>query len=385
MKHRCRHVFLPWFAALALGMLGSVGCDQADRSSSPTEEPAAGGISLDEAPADPAALLAPSDTSAWESEDPQEFQSLSLALEQAPPGDTADANAVPDGADVYHLLVVWGRPVFTPNAKKITDWTGQIRVTAGTIRPLRLVRFDLEDHLVADNDPTSVHFVSKTRPHHDGLLLRIVAPAGANGEVVFQTGPLTKSFAFSELAHLHAAVPTGGGEGVLFVGKAFDPACAGGFLKGFWKRSGPHGGLLGGAWFNAQGDAVAKVLGIWGQRKDGKRLLFAMLVSPSGLKGVIAGTYAPFPVELPGVLDGGMFKGLLIGPGLAPLAGFKGAYTEPVVPGKGFFLGGWTPASCLDLPKKPCADGADAATCVSDEATPMCDCAGSMPCTCSMP
>src|SRR5262249_46782701 len=132
--------------------------------------------------ADPAMLaLAPMDVTVVQSVEPSDM--------------TTEAAAVA-GAKAYRVVLLWGhlpapRDATNDDATPAReDWTGSITVDAGAIGMKRTIAFDVNDHVDPRTDAKSIAFTSHTLPYVDGMLLRVVLPAGATPTLHFATSAL---------------------------------------------------------------------------------------------------------------------------------------------------------------------------------------------------
>ncbi len=173
----------------------------------------------------------------------------------------------------YHVMLLWGhmRPAgdasAPPKATRI-DWTGSVSVDSGAVGVLRTLAFDRNDGVEAQTSARVVSFVSHTLPAVDGLLVRVVVPAGAARTLHFETQALTSDISLAPreldkggllpLAH----VPAGG---LAWIGYQDDPGCAQGFTFGHWTSLGPDLGTIRWRVMDGDGETIGHARGIWGQ------------------------------------------------------------------------------------------------------------------------
>src|SRR6185369_6076850 len=99
------------------------------------------------------------------------------------------------------------------------DWTGGVSVDQGAIGVKRTLKFDLHDSVDPRNAPNVVTFVSHTLPHVDGLLLKIVVPAGGSQTLHFDTAALGADIDLSQLdAKGGGRVDVDGRNGLAWIG-----------------------------------------------------------------------------------------------------------------------------------------------------------------------
>lgn len=268
-----------------------------------------------------------------------------------PAAEPDDAGALPAsagarGADVYLLRVVWGQLRGDLSVEPITDWSGGVRAEGAAVQILRTLRFDARDHIVRPRPgPAAFAFVSHTRPHHDGLLLRVVAPAGGEGAVTLHLGEHQRSYRLADLAELTELHRVGHNQVLVQAmqvrsSEAPDD-CAEGFLTGRWRKTGARGGKFAGRWVSGEGETHGFLFGIYGQRANGDRVFVGKYVGPrGGFRGRVVGTYTPTE-DGAGELRGRWLSrqgtdGGLIG----------GAYHAGEGAGRGFLRGRWQSAAC---------------------------------------
>lgn len=121
-----------------------------------------------------------------------EVQSEQSAITQAmPPTTTAPAP--------LHLRVTWGYLGGDFRAREWINWTGGVKVDHGTASLEHLIFFERHDMAQPSTDPTQVRWQSRTRPHFDGVVLRVQPEAAS--DVVHLTTPLfSKDFDVRALA-----------------------------------------------------------------------------------------------------------------------------------------------------------------------------------------
>lgn len=211
----------------------------------------------------------------------------------------------------FFLRIDWGQLRFDPQCPEPTNWDGAVSVSNGFIRILRKIAFDRHDSFIRPRtDKAVVEWQSRTLPHHDGLLVKIVVPASASGvTVTFATDPLTRTFTLDELVKMNERVPVDEiGNEVSFVARERGSHIFGaGFLAGKWSH-----GEFRGRWIGLFGQVEGYVRGTYGVRSDGKKVFFGKYVDAEG-----------------------NFKGRLRG---------VWGYGAPLVPG-GYFAGHWVDAS----------------------------------------
>ena len=259
---------------------------------------------------------------------------------------TDEAEAPPgDRADVYLVRLVWGQLRGDLSVQEITDWTGGVRAQGAAVQVLRTLRFDGRDHIVRPRPgPSALGFVSRTRPHHDGLLLRVVAPRGGEGDLTVRLGEHQRTWRLAdltELTELHAVEHNHVLVQAMQVRPEPEQACAEGFLAGRWRKTRENGGKFAGRWVEADGRGKGFLFGVYGTRANGDRVFVGKYVGPrGGFRGRIAGTWTPAE-------DGqGEFRGRWINRAGEAGGVLGGGYRVGEGAGRGFLRGRWMSGAC---------------------------------------
>ena len=232
---------------------------------------------------------------------------------EPPAADEAEAPPEePPGRIVRNVLVLWGKPVLDPATTAATPWAGKIVSDVAKVHALRKIQFEPGDHLVRDENPQSVTFSTVTTTHHDGVLLRIVAPrtpAALAGHIAFVSEGFTKTLPLADLLDgFHRAFAVDDAGNALIVSTVPEHRCGHGLMNLTWKRKGPRGGVFGGKVFGPDGEVTGLVAGIWG-RVDGKPRFKGFFLTPERrFAGVLKGAWTPFPAAAG--QDGGAFRGV---------------------------------------------------------------------------
>jgi hypothetical protein len=209
------------------------------------------------------------------------------------------------------LKIEWGRldgrplgdPARDENGFEPIDWSGTASVDTGLIVLQRTLWFETPfDHRLPRTSRRSVGWVSHTGPHKDGIILCILTPPATlrdvEGTLTFATGPVTQSFAFSQLrAGVDLLIESGiEGNAVSIVASADRPRhCRGGFVAGYWQlqrdSEREHG------WFRSRfvhqgGQLAGYMAGRFGLNAAGERVFAGKLIGPGGqIRGLVAGHY----------------------------------------------------------------------------------------------
>jgi hypothetical protein len=204
------------------------------------------------------------------------------------------------GGNAYRIALVWGHLPAphdadpTSIAPQLENWTGSVSVAAGAIGLKRTIAFDLNDHVDARTSAASLSFTSHTLPYVDGLLLRVVVPAGATPTLHFATDALTTDIDLSKLGADVGGVQRLANqvEGLSWIGFPED-GCARGFVHGRWIKEEPSFGRLVGVVSDGDGERIGYARGLWGHApKRDANVWFAKLIDLGGQPtGLSFGTY----------------------------------------------------------------------------------------------
>jgi len=251
------------------------------------------------------------------------------------------------------VMVVWGKPVFDRDFDgPRVEWRGHLWSDVATLVPLRKIAFEPGDQLIRDGNPNTVAFKTFTGPHHDGVLIRIVAPRTQetlDGVLSFRTtkfqttipladllGDYDETFRVDEDGNaLHIATVRPGDEDGAF--------CPHGLLRLRWERLSARGGIFGGLIYGAMGQVQGVVAGVWG-RVDGRRIFKGFILDRDHqYVGTLRGAWQPFADE--SGLSGGTFRGVWQRRDRPVDGVLRGIYRVRSVPSQGFAHGGWR-ANC---------------------------------------
>jgi hypothetical protein len=194
-----------------------------------------------------------------------------------------------DNCDIYSVTFLWG-DIFnsaTPSSDT-TDWSGTLSMNAdGVVYVFYEIDFESgEDSVLIHNNPTFAAWISLTHNDLDGLSFLVFLPRDveyfAAPELTFETGPITKSFYFYELADLTAFYPVDTSNGLIVYSRLiWENACPGGAINGTWIKDGwlSDSGSFNGYWLDYLGDTVGIMSGIFWSCSTNVRGKFAGSVS----------------------------------------------------------------------------------------------------------
>jgi hypothetical protein len=296
-----------------------------------------------------------------------------------PTSESEDAAAELAGAKVYYLFVAWGRlrwadhPGLPRSAADPADatrppsvWDGSLTASSGAgLRVVRIVHFEVATDGIVSATREKVEWKSKTLPHWDGLLLRVVvlATLAPTAPVLtFSTGYVSATIPASELEGLHRLIDAqnANGDKVLFLSGRRPRPCPNGLLGGRWMRVNERGGVFQGRWLGHFGRLEGHVRGIWGQRENGEKVFFGKIIGREGrFIGRLHGRYGDGHFRGTWAARDGEVRGVVFG----RYAGEDG---------RGFFHGRWA-AGCAERPGVcQCEPGDPNAS--SPDAQPPCTC-----------
>jgi hypothetical protein len=206
------------------------------------------------------------------------------------------------GAVSHRVLVAWGQLPPDRNQPNAKVWTGALQLTRGGMIVRRVVGFEnATDHVIRPRtDRNTVAFESVTRPFADGLVLEVVdpTPGDGNGLVLSYHGAAgDHDLDLAQLASGPIVIDIDADGNKLIaislrrLANAADP-CNRGFMRGRWHRIRPGLGAFIGVVADADGSPIGHVRGIYGQRRNGERVLFGKFIDRDGrFDGIMAGHY----------------------------------------------------------------------------------------------
>ncbi|RME24320.1 MAG: hypothetical protein D6806_09770 [Deltaproteobacteria bacterium] len=210
----------------------------------------------------------------------------------------AEAQA-PEGKKISIVRLLWGQFPFNRRIDQWTEWSGIVYARGAKVFIQRIIYYERHDFVRPCADRSCVLIDSRTLPHHDGLVLKVVPLPDANEPVRLFIG-----FAGLYGRILNADQMTSGFSEVATVDELGNkvvlnslprPACPAGMIAGLWKRLAPRGGVFAGRWLNTEGVQTGRLAGIWGRRRNGQRVFFGIYADNEGnFRGLLKGVYQPF-------------------------------------------------------------------------------------------
>lgn len=254
------------------------------------------------------------------------------------PGVTTIASA--PGVASERVVIAWGKLPADPNATA-RDWSGSLTISRGALVVSRTIGFeDATDHLLPRTSKDTVAFTSVTKPFVDGLALRVLDPTPASADPLTLTytpanGGTSYTLDLAQLATGPLVVDAGDGSKIVAAALHDKDGCEHGFMRGRWHQLLPDLGVYRGLVVAPDGAVIGHVRGIYGQRKNGDKVLFGKFIDDAGhFKGILAGTYGGGDFDAKWIAKDGD-HGIV-----------KGKYFEsPTVRG-GLFAARWADAAC---------------------------------------
>ncbi|MCP3977620.1 MAG: hypothetical protein GY720_24320 [bacterium] len=352
-----RSMFLMTLMAIALMVFGSSGCNSLFGGSSSEgdsnadnysdsfyedtnldlEDPSGGYDTADEQPA-----FGDAEFAAMFEEDPEVTDAV---------GDETDVidMEAEAGARVYYLRLLWGQLRADTDIEEVTDWAGAISVDRGAIVVKRRIKFEhLTDWVVLPReDEKVVDLYSLTRPHFDGLLLKIIDPTPELDEIndlVIDMGPAQITVAVADLNGYEAVVDIDdlGNQMSFQSPQVLD--CPNGFLHGIWvKRSADERGIFRGVFTSYEGGRLGHMRGHWGINEAGERVFRGKYIGLDGaFRGLLSGTWSSDTDSPQGFGD---FEGEWMDENEETQGQLGGHYRRGFRRG-GFFGGRWVSEEC---------------------------------------
>jgi hypothetical protein len=254
----------------------------------------------------------------------------------------ADVTTIANVAGVvrHRLVIVWGRMPADPDATTARNWSGSLTLSRGAMLIGRTIGFeDQTDSVLPRQNIARVDFESVTKPHADGLVLRLLDPDPSQGALhltyTSADAATTHDLDLSQLANGPIVVDAGDGNRVIALAVREGDPCDHGFMRGRWVALQPGMGVYRGVVTDENGAVTGHLRGIWGQRQNGDKVMFGKFIATDGsFRGILAGQY-----------DAGHYRARwLTGAGDRGIAG--GVYFDaPNVRG-GIFAGRWLETTC---------------------------------------
>jgi hypothetical protein len=255
------------------------------------------------------------------------------------------------GARQYALRLVWGNverrdsSVSNDGSCPISDWSGMLEIDGGVAIVKRLILFDRGDSIIRPRTgPREVRWISYTKDHVDGLLLKIIdlpdPPRKETSNTLTITTPFyTRQIPLSDLEDYRELVVYDDCNTISVVATEIEPlGCPKGFLEGTWVASSDTSGYFKGVWIGQEGTLMGHLRGVY-EVRDGLRVLFGKWIDRSGdFQGLLRGTWNPLENDQG---PDGLFEGRWVDESLEQVGFFRGHYA--LCPGDtvGTFHGRW--------------------------------------------
>ncbi len=254
----------------------------------------------------------------------------------------------------YFVRIAWGNfPANKANAGNRIDYSGTLSVDADdALRRVRAWHFDKRDSIERPRDSKSaVAFASHITVASVGLHALVLTKDGATKLVVKLGGEagspvqFEKTYDLTGALHLRetSASATTGQEVRISINRieAKARACEGGSLVGEWNtrtaKDGREVAVLKGRLVAADGQVIAKLVGLAGVRKNGEHVFFMKLGRAGHFIARIKGTYDPASLA---------FDGKAFARGKVELGAATGTYTTTDDTAPGAFEGTLALTAC---------------------------------------
>lgn len=275
------------------------------------------------------------------------------------------------GARIYRFRAIWGHLArafddSTTSERCPIDWTGTLHMEGGVVIIEKVIAFEAADS-VARIDRSTIGWVSHTKPHVDGIQVRIICPPPPPPDsvsnvapvpvLVFKTKPYAARFTLEQLRAMNIVRPVDRcGNGISINSHIVRPLCPHGHLMGGWRRVEPDTifspdstetrgivyGVFRGVWIGQHGLAAGHLKGVYGVNSAGEHVFFGKYVDRDGrFKGILRGHYGPAPaIDAENRYPHGWFDGVWFGRDRLVKGYLKGHWAADE-PGYGFFHGVW--------------------------------------------
>ncbi len=229
---------------------------------------------------------------------------------------------------VYGIVIFWGMLTGPVAGAPFLIWDGGMKLSNGLFVYRRPVLFEKwQDRLLDNAGSDFLKWRSRTLPHFDGIAALTVAKDDC--ELRFETESYTGMVKLKDIDRKTLVDLLGGPGGPAVAVRAvrITEDSKSGFIVGHWKRfRNRELGRFKGLWVDAAGRIVGAMKGIFGQRRDGKKLFFGKWISVGGIfRGILMGGY-----------ENGQFKGKWINRLRNKEGTLDGAYLNGY---RGFYLG----------------------------------------------
>jgi hypothetical protein len=275
------------------------------------------------------------------------------------------------GARIYALTILWGALQSADSTGgagdgSAYDWPGQVTLERGAVLLNSVISFER-----ADGDSvgtrtlrTVLSWDTHTDLGFDGVRLLVVGGTGLGNpggrdSLTITVGSFSKSYVLSDLESLQVLTEVdANGNNISLHSFAIDPTAGSvrGFLRGHWDApaAGDSVGQFAGLWVGERGHLTGYYRGIWGTRRDGKKVFVGKVTDEFGqYRGIIRGSWdkrdnapGPFQVEL------GRFAGEWTDEHGQPGGAVRGHWRAPA-DRSGFMEGHW----CTGCDADPLGNG----------------------------
>ena len=248
------------------------------------------------------------------------------------------------------LMISWGNLHRDSTITEWTDWSGSLSIDPGVLVLKKVIRFEERDEILPRDDRRLIEWVSYTKPHFDGVLVRVIATppttlttadstVDSSATVLsFKTEPFSVEIKLSDLPGLNRVVTLDDGNAVAFV--AVEPPnnnCPRGFMRGVWRNHPERsGGVFHGKWAMANGEAHGWMKGHYGVNDDGEKVFFGKMIDTNGrFEGIMKGRWGKHEE------NGGWYVGHWVDRNLGIRGALGGEWKRSKRCHGGFYRGRW--------------------------------------------
>jgi hypothetical protein len=211
------------------------------------------------------------------------------------PFDVTKKASSESSVDAIFIRIMWGNLVLDAGETEWRDYSGQMTIDDGLLVIERTVAFDPGDsEIETREDPTHIAWTSRTRPHFDGLLVRLEpgAASGDQNKLHIAVGPYAKEISVSDLADYIAIDPTGYGDDHVAMASHLGNDADSGFLLGRMRINENGFCVLKGKWETSSGSLIGHERARCADPSDGEGRLRGKAIDLDGnFLALLDGTY----------------------------------------------------------------------------------------------
>jgi len=225
--------------------------------------------------------------------------------------------AAPSNVSSTAVWAGWGHFIGTRDEDQVLDWTGTLSTSTGELTLVRTVKFDRRDQVLTPPDTRTIAFVSRTRPHFDGLIARLDATGGADVTLSTPNGSFAATPSTEPAIQRFDVEGTAAKVALLTVPVPEAGSCPHAVITGRWRDTtnarGNIDGRLVGRWFTPTGELVGHWRAFMGTRSDGSQVVFGKVIDADGnALALLEGTFDASALSLSVLGDNGESLGQVV-------------------------------------------------------------------------